>query len=179
MTILSLVGRGSINLHAAQREECSPARQFLTGCNKALNVASKIGTFQVENGFDLIGIERSVKNIKFYRMRPASNRVVITTLNNFPSLSRRPENCTPYPPDALKGFFEIYKYSQSPMFSNSPLLHAARNKLLNTSLFEFRFCSSIRLGKNAPTLNAFHRFLEFKKWLQFGLCVFFYKKSNI
>jgi SAM-dependent methyltransferase len=225
LAILSLVGRWLLNRGDVRKKEYRWAKEFLTGCDKVLDVACGTGTFLSIYGRNSIGIDTNIENIEYCkkhdldgrlgnaldipfadesfdgthcshlmqvfspeqavkliqelsRVTRANGRIVITTLNDFPTFYRHPENFRPYPPDALRRLFGIQKEAQSPMFGNLPVLHEVGIKLRHPSLVEFRFSSSSRLGKYASVFNAFQRSLGLKKWWRFDSYTICYKKSN-
>lgn len=182
-TFLSFNGMNTIGIDTnIDNVEFCKSRSLEARLGDALEIPFADGYFDGTHCSHLMQVfspEEAVKLIQeLSRVTRESGRIVITTLNDFPTFYRHPENFRPYPPDALRRIFGTQKNAQSPMFANIPKLAEVGITLRHPALIEFRFSSSARLGKYASVLNAFQRLLGVKKWWSFDSYTICYKKSN-
>lgn len=112
------------------------------------------------------------------RVTRPGGRIVVTTLNDFRSFYRHPENSRPYPPDALRRLFGLQKNSQSPMFPNLPHLQEIDIKLRHPAMIEFRFSSSKSLGRFASVLSASQIIVGLLKFWRFDAYTICFEKRK-
>jgi SAM-dependent methyltransferase len=112
------------------------------------------------------------------RVTKPGGKIVITTLNDFPSFFRHPENVRPYPPDSLRRLFLMQKGAQSPMFPGVPNLIEIGIHLRHPALFEFRFSSSKLLWRVGSVLTACQRIIGLRKWWYFDSYTICFQKPT-
>lgn len=148
----------------------------------ALNLPFRDSEFEAAHCSHLLQVFSSHDAVRLIqelnRVTCPGGRIVITTLNDFRSFYRHPENSRPYPPDSLRRLFGTQNFSQSPMFPDVPLLREVGIKLRHPALIEMRFSSSIRLGKFASVLNASQRIIGLRKWWRFDAYTICFEKDN-
>jgi len=182
-TFLSLNGLNTIGIDTnVENVEYCRSNNLDARLGNALAIPFDDGFFDGTHCSHLMQVfspEQAVKLIQeLSRVTRENGRIVITTLNDFPTFYRHPENFRPYPPDAIRRLFGTQKHAQSPMFANLPKLEEVGIKLRHPALIEFRFSSSNRLGKYASALNAFQRLLKLKKWWRFDSYTICYIKRK-
>jgi SAM-dependent methyltransferase len=88
--------------------------------------------------------------------------VVIVTLNWFKRFFRHPENARPYPPDAIRRYFNVRQGTTSPMFPNLPRFEQEAIWLRRPSLVEFYSSTNYLLDEACLLINR----LQYKLFLR-------------